>query len=78
MKPNTARSCINTPNNPTGAVYSRESLEGIAEVCLEHDLWLLSDEVYWTLGGGIMSRRAPCPAWRSARWSSIPCRRATA
>lgn len=37
---------INTPHNPTGAVYSRETLEGIARVCRERDLWLISDEVY--------------------------------
>ena len=39
---------INSPNNPTGVIYSRETLEGIAQVCLEHDLWLISDEVYDT------------------------------
>lgn len=39
---------INSPNNPTGAVYSRETLEGIAQVCRDHDLWLISDEVYDT------------------------------
>lgn len=39
---------INTPNNPTGVVYSRKTLEGIAEVCRSHDLWLVSDEVYDT------------------------------
>ncbi|MEM7545260.1 MAG: pyridoxal phosphate-dependent aminotransferase [Pseudomonadota bacterium] len=37
---------INTPHNPTGAVYSRKTLEGIAEVCRARDLWLISDEVY--------------------------------
>ena len=39
---------INTPNNPTGVVYSRATLEGIAEVCRNADLWLISDEVYDT------------------------------
>ncbi len=39
---------INTPNNPTGAVYGRQTLETIAEVCQQHDLWLISDEVYDT------------------------------
>ncbi|SLN43187.1 Arginine--pyruvate transaminase AruH [Falsiruegeria litorea R37] len=39
---------INSPNNPTGVVYSRETLEGIAEVCKTRDLWLISDEVYDT------------------------------
>ncbi len=51
LKPNTKAILLNTPNNPTGAVYSRESLEGIARLCVKHDLWLLSDEVYWTLAG---------------------------
>jgi arginine:pyruvate transaminase len=39
---------INTPNNPTGVVYSCETLEGIADVCRKNDLWLISDEVYDT------------------------------
>ena len=52
VRPTTRAILINTPNNPTGAIYSRASLEAIADVCLKHDLWLLSDEVYWTLGGG--------------------------
>jgi len=39
---------INTPNNPTGVVYSRATLETIADVCRDNDLWLISDEVYDT------------------------------
>jgi arginine:pyruvate transaminase len=39
---------INTPNNPTGAVYGRAALEGIALACREAGLWLISDEVYET------------------------------
>lgn len=39
---------VNSPNNPTGTVYSRETLNGIADVCKRHDLWLISDEVYDT------------------------------
>jgi arginine:pyruvate transaminase len=52
LTPRTKAILINTPNNPTGAVYSRRTLEGIAEICRSRDLWLLSDEVYWTLGAG--------------------------
>jgi len=37
---------INSPNNPTGAVYSRKTLEEIANFVLQHDLYVLSDEVY--------------------------------
>jgi len=39
---------INTPNNPTGVVYSRETLTEIADLCRERNLWLISDEVYDT------------------------------
>lgn len=39
---------VNTPNNPTGVVYSPETISTIADVCLAHDLWLISDEVYDT------------------------------
>ncbi|GHF53237.1 pyridoxal phosphate-dependent aminotransferase [Seohaeicola zhoushanensis] len=39
---------INSPNNPTGAVYDRATMEGIAAVCRDRDLWLISDEVYDT------------------------------
>ncbi len=39
---------INSPNNPTGVVYSAETLSAIAEVCQRRDLWLISDEVYDT------------------------------
>ena len=40
---------INTPNNPTGAIYGRDVLEAIAGVCQAQDLWLISDEVYDTM-----------------------------
>ncbi len=39
---------INSPNNPTGMVYDRATLEAIAGVCKARDLWLISDEVYDT------------------------------
>ena len=39
---------INSPNNPTGVVYGRDTLDGIARVAQDHDLWLISDEVYDT------------------------------
>lgn len=39
---------INSPNNPTGVIYTRDTLGGIAQVAKDHDLWLISDEVYDT------------------------------
>lgn len=52
IDPNTRAILINTPNNPTGAIYTRESLAALAEICVRRDLWLLSDEVYWSITGG--------------------------
>jgi aspartate/methionine/tyrosine aminotransferase len=37
---------INTPNNPTGRVFSREELEGLARLCIEHDVLAVTDEIY--------------------------------
>jgi len=37
---------VNSPNNPTGRVLTREELEAIAKVALENDLLVLSDEIY--------------------------------
>lgn len=37
---------INSPHNPTGAVFTPEEISAIAELCRTRDLWLLSDEVY--------------------------------
>ena len=37
---------INSPCNPTGAVYTPEEIEAIVEIAVEHDLWIVSDEIY--------------------------------
>lgn len=37
---------INSPNNPTGAVYSRQTLEMIADVAVKNNVMVLSDEIY--------------------------------
>lgn len=37
---------LNTPNNPTGRVFSLNELEAVAEVCRRHNLVLISDEIY--------------------------------
>jgi arginine:pyruvate transaminase len=46
VTPRTRAVWINTPHNPTGAVFTRDEVAGIAEICRRHDLWLVSDEVY--------------------------------
>jgi len=37
---------LNSPNNPTGSVYSKKELEKIAAVCVKHDIMIISDEIY--------------------------------
>ncbi len=44
--PKTRMIVLNTPCNPTGAVMNREEIRGIADLAKDHDLMVLSDEVY--------------------------------
>ena len=40
---------INNPSNPTGALYSKQELQEIADICVENDLYIISDEIYYQL-----------------------------
>ena len=46
ITPKTRIILVNSPNNPTGAVYTEESLRRVAELAIEHDLFIITDEVY--------------------------------
>ena len=46
MTPRTKMVIINSPGNPTGAVYTREELQAIVEVCTDEEILILSDEIY--------------------------------
>ena len=46
ITPRTSVIIFNSPNNPTGTVFSAAALEKIAELALKHDLWIISDEIY--------------------------------
>ena len=46
ITPNTKLIVCNSPNNPTGAVYSRQTLEMIADVAVKNNIMVLSDEIY--------------------------------
>jgi N-succinyldiaminopimelate aminotransferase len=46
VSPRTTAILLNSPHNPTGSVLRREELEAIAAVAVEHDLVVISDEVY--------------------------------
>ena len=52
ITPKTRVLLMNTPSNPTGAVFTREEIARIGKVCEEHDLWIICDEVYASLTYG--------------------------
>ncbi len=65
---------INSPHNPTGAVFTRTEIEAIAALCARHDLWLLSDEVYEDLAFArehVSPRSLPDMAARTVVVSSL-------
>jgi len=49
ITPRTRAIFFSNPNNPTGVVLSREELQGIADLAIAHDLWVVVDEVYESL-----------------------------
>ena len=46
VSPRTRAIIFNSPNNPSGKVFSRAELQLIADVCIEHDLLAITDEIY--------------------------------
>ncbi len=46
ITPATKALILNSPSNPTGAVYTREDLQAIAGVLLENKIWVISDDIY--------------------------------
>ena len=46
ISPRTKMLMFNSPNNPTGTVFSEETVRRIAELADQHDLWIVSDEIY--------------------------------
>ncbi|MFT4413059.1 pyridoxal phosphate-dependent aminotransferase [Fredinandcohnia humi] len=46
ITPKTVALIINSPSNPTGMVYTKEELEAIGELCVKHNIWIISDEIY--------------------------------
>ena len=46
ITPKTTLMVLNSPNNPCGSVVERETIRQLAELAVEHDLWVLSDEIY--------------------------------
>ena len=46
ITPNTRMLFLCSPSNPSGAVYTREELQALAEVAVQHGIFVLSDEIY--------------------------------
>lgn len=46
ITPKTKMLVLNSPSNPTGAIYTRAELAAIADVCVKHNLYVLADEMY--------------------------------
>src|SRR2546428_902637 len=46
ITPRTKAVLVNSPSNPAGAVFSEKVFHGIADLCKDHDLYLISDEIY--------------------------------
>lgn len=46
VSPQTRAIILNSPSNPTGAVFPRETMEMIAEFALRNELWIVADEIY--------------------------------
>ena len=49
ITPKTKCMILNNPSTPTGMMYSRKELEEIAKVCVEKDIYVISDEIYYRL-----------------------------
>ncbi|MFD2642829.1 pyridoxal phosphate-dependent aminotransferase [Pseudomonas japonica] len=74
ITPRTRALALNSPHNPTGASLPRATWEALAELCVAHDLWLISDEVYSELlyhGQHISPASLPGMAERTATINSL-------
>ena len=61
ITPKTKCMILNNPSNPTGMMYRRQELEAISKVCVEQDIYVISDEIYYGLvydGGQFVSLAA--------------------
>ena len=60
---------INTPNNPTGKVFSKEELRFIADLCIAHDVIAVTDEIMniSSMTAGSTSRSGHSLAWKTGR-----------
>ena len=74
ITPRTRALALNSPHNPSGASLPRSTWQALAELCIGHDLWLISDEVYSELlfdGEHVSPASLPGMAERTATLNSL-------
>ncbi|QTH12233.1 aminotransferase class I/II-fold pyridoxal phosphate-dependent enzyme [Pseudomonas corrugata] len=74
ITPRTRALLLNSPNNPSGASLRLPTWQALAQLCIEHDLWLISDEVYSDLlyeGEHVSPASLPGMAERTATINSL-------
>ncbi|RCL22576.1 arginine--pyruvate aminotransferase AruH [Pseudomonas sp. AFG_SD02_1510_Pfu_092] len=74
ITPRTRALALNSPHNPSGASLARATWSALAELCIAHDLWLISDEVYSELlydGEHVSPASLPGMAERTATLNSL-------
>jgi aspartate aminotransferase len=71
ITPKTRLLILNSPSNPTGAVYTRAELESIVAVALKHNLYILSDEIYEYLAYDGVKHVAPASLSAEAQSHTI-------
>ena len=49
ITPRTTALILNNPSNPTGMFYNAEQLAALCQVCVKHDIWIMSDDIYYRL-----------------------------
>lgn len=60
ITPKTKAVMLNSPNNPTGAVYTPEEIERLVAFAVKHDLWIIDDMIYATLVWSEHPYTPPC------------------
>ncbi len=74
VTPRTRGIVVNTPHNPTGKVFTRDELQVIADLCIEHDLVAFTDDIYEHIvyeGGHIPLATLPGMAERTVAINSV-------
>ncbi|MBP3730512.1 MAG: pyridoxal phosphate-dependent aminotransferase [Mailhella sp.] len=66
LTPKTRMLVLNTPSNPTGAAYSQQEIDAILQWCLDHDVFVIADEIYDQLV--FDGKPASCSIW----WQKHP------